>query len=108
MSTEPNQRVLTIIIKRDFFDQIADGSKTEEYREASDHWGQRLLTPEGKIREYDVVEFINGYAKNAPRLLVEWKGTELVIYDDAPEDSENPDDYEFVISLGKVLKRINC
>ena len=100
-----DKRVLRMTLKKEFFDQIANGTKVEEYRDMSGHWISRLLEEDGSSREYDYVEFINGYAKNAPRLLVEWKGTETALYDDAPENSENPDDYSFIIQLGKVIEK---
>ncbi|QJD77142.1 ASCH domain-containing protein [Spirosoma rhododendri] len=107
-SINTEQRVLSIVIKKEWFDQIADGTKNEEYRDFTPHWQSRLLNSDDEYREFDVVEFINGYNKNAPRLVVEWKGTEVVMFDDATDNSDNPDDYQFVISLGKVLKRTNC
>lgn len=105
-SIEP--RVLSIVIKKEWFDQIADSTKTEEYRDFTQHWCSRLLTSDYQYREFDVVEFINGYNKNAPRLVVEWKGTVAALYDDAPDDSTDPSDSYFIISLGKVLTRVNC
>jgi uncharacterized protein YeaO (DUF488 family) len=58
--------ILKLNLHREFFDAIASGEKRIEYREASPYWKQRL---EG--RSYDYVEFRNGYAKDAPEMLVE-------------------------------------
>lgn len=54
-------RVLQLNLAQPWFDQIANGKKRTEYREAKPYWAQRL---EG--RTYDLIEFRNGYAPDAP------------------------------------------
>src|SRR3974390_35737 len=54
---------------RQYFAQIAARTKRTEYREVSRYWKSRL---EG--REYDKILFRNGYARNAPEMLVEFRG----------------------------------
>jgi len=44
---------------------IASGEKCEEYRELKPYWHTRLN------KKYDVIQFRNGYSKNAPKLLIE-------------------------------------
>ena len=48
---------------RKYFDAIVDGTKTIEYRKKTDYWKKRI---EG--REYDYIQFRNGYAKIAPTM----------------------------------------
>ncbi len=51
-------KILHLHLKAKWFNQIADGRKTEEYRLANAHWRKRL---EG--RAYDEVWLYNGYPK---------------------------------------------
>ena len=62
-------RILHLNLFRKYFDQIAEGTKTIEYRDKTDYWKKRI-----ENREYDIIKFRNGYAKNAPTMLVEYKG----------------------------------
>ena len=62
-------RILRLTLHREFFAAIAAGEKHTEYREAKPYWQKRL---EG--REYDAILFRNGYARNAPEMLVEFRG----------------------------------
>jgi hypothetical protein len=61
--------VLRLNLHWQFFSEIARGIKHIEYRKRAPHWKKRL---EG--RHYDVIKFRNGYAKNAPEMLVEFRG----------------------------------
>lgn len=65
---------LKIVIKGEYFDAIASKKKTVEYRDESDLWESRLYDKEAKKRAYDTIEFINGYNKDARRMIVEYKG----------------------------------
>jgi hypothetical protein len=81
--------VLHLNLHRQFFAAIAAGTKRTEYRAAKPYWRTRL---EG--RKYDRILFRNGYAKDAPEMLVELRrirknGTGRGAY--------------YAISLGKVL-----
>lgn len=62
-------RVLRLTLKKKWFDMIASGEKTEEYRTPSEWIFSRLI---GK--GYDVVEFSNGYGKHVPRVVVKYFG----------------------------------
>ena len=67
-------RVLTLPIKGEYFDQIRDGTKLEEYRLRNVHWGCRI---EG--REFDTVVLTRGYPKGGgvegeTRLTRKWRG----------------------------------
>jgi hypothetical protein len=66
MPSMSKMAILRMTLKREFFDKIARGEKNEEFREYKPHWKKRL---EG--RKYDAILFRNGYASNAPEMLVE-------------------------------------
>jgi hypothetical protein len=59
-----------------------------------------------RLKEYDWVEFTNGYGKNKPKVTLECKGIEL--------SEGNPDwgaikgEVYFVIKLGSEIARSNC
>lgn len=61
--------VLHLTLKKKWFDLIASGVKKEEYRECKPYWQTRLLN-----RNFEAVCFRNGYGKDAPAILVEFKG----------------------------------
>ena len=94
---------------------IKSGVKKEEYREIKDYWIKRfkdmsLEPPFKPFKEFSVIEFKNGYAKDAPTMRVEFKGihigkpkVEWCI--DAIEFDQDNGSYEdcFIIELGSVL-----
>lgn len=96
------KKVLFLTLHKEWFNQIAAGVKTTEYRELKDYWVERLCGSEGigSFKKYDEVHFRNGYAKNAPFMRVEFKGTAI------EKDTEYGDRY-FAIKLGKVLELKN-
>ena len=87
------KKVLHLNLYRKYFDQILKGEKTTEYREVTPYWSKRL---EG--RDYDVIQFRNGYAKVAPMMIVEFKGVNI--------DSD-VQGARYAIELGKILETKN-
>jgi len=65
--------MLHLNLLREFFAQIAEGTKRIEYRSRTPYWRTRL---EG--RRYDVIQFRNGYATKAPEMQVEFLGIRKV------------------------------
>lgn len=63
---------LQLTIKKEYFDQIVSGEKTEEYRIIKPYWVKRLID-----REYDRVIFRNGYAKDASIVSKKYLGYEI-------------------------------
>ena len=61
--------ILHLNLHREFFAAIAARTKRIEYRDQTPYWRKRL---EG--RRYDVIQFRNGYATNAPEMRVEFRG----------------------------------
>jgi hypothetical protein len=82
--------ILQLTLKRQWFDEIVRGKKDKEYREYKPYWKTRL---EG--RKYKAVKFRNGYNRNAPEMLVEFRGLTR------DGKSRNAD---YVIKLGRILK----
>ncbi|MEO7487073.1 MAG: hypothetical protein ABIU77_08215 [Ferruginibacter sp.] len=70
-------KILKIVIKGQYFDEIAARTKKIEFREMSPFWQSRLYDAAGKKRVYDVIEFINGYNKNARRMEVKFEGFKI-------------------------------
>jgi len=103
--------VLRLTLKKKWFDMIKAGIKKEEYREVKRYWIQRLCDEveyetnygnwEGVFKKFTHIEFKNGYSKDDPTMLVEFKG--LRIGEAKPEWSDNWQGEVFVISLGAVL-----
>jgi hypothetical protein len=82
--------ILHLNLHREFFAAIASKKKRVERREQSPYWRKRL---EG--RKYDAILFRNGYAKDAPEMLVEFRGLRRY--------GKGYDAY-YAIRLGRILK----
>lgn len=70
--------MLILHIHRAWFDAIAQGYKTVEYRSATPYWAKRL---EG--RDYDSVLLHNGYRPSDPQLVMDYSGCEKIEADGA-------------------------
>ena len=96
-------KVLHLTLKRKWFDLIASGEKTTEYREYKPYWIKRL---DGK--EYQEVHFRNGYSKDSPFMRVLLEGIEVVpdtgglLF--APKNGEVLNGWQFAIVLGQALE----
>ena len=82
--------ILHLNLHRGFFTEIAAGRKWVEYRKQKPYWKARL---EG--RKYDAILFRNGYAKDAPEMLVEFRELRRV-----GQGSKG----KYAIRLGRILK----
>tara|TARA_R110001632_G_scaffold224916_2_gene357627 strand:- start:11 stop:397 length:387 start_codon:yes stop_codon:yes gene_type:complete len=99
-------RVLHLNLKKKWFMMIAKGVKTEEYREIKDYWIKRLKDmslqePFHAFKDFDKIIFKNGYSKDAPTMIVEFKG--IKIDKGFNEWGAEKGRLYFVIKLGKVL-----
>jgi ASC-1-like (ASCH) protein len=83
-------RVLHLNLYREFFAQIAAGTKQIECRRHTRYWRRRM---EG--RHYDVIHFRSGYATQAPEMLVEFLGVRSIRRWGKPH---------YVIRLGRILR----
>jgi hypothetical protein len=84
------RQFLNLTLLKVWFEKIASGEKTEEYRTQKPHWQKRL---EGK--QYDEIHFRNGYAKDAPQMRVECLGITTGEWEGQPC---------YILKLGKILQ----
>jgi hypothetical protein len=84
-------RILHLNLVSRWFDEIAAGTKLEEYRDFTPYWKTRLVD-----REYDVIEFRNGYAPDARRMRVEFRGVTT---------KGRGAERQFVVRLGQIVVR---
>jgi len=94
---------------------ILSGEKTEEYREVKRYWIHRLCNEveyetnwgdwNAIFNKFDTITFKNGYQKNAPEMVVEFKGID--IGEAKPEWSDNWQGDVFRIKLGAILSTKN-
>lgn len=115
-------KVLHLTLMKRWFDMVDAGTKKDEYREIKDYWfrrfyGYSLVNPSDPkdteiystvthnldligqpTRQYDVVEFRNGYSRNAPVISFKCLG---VTIDEGREEwgAESGKKY-FTIKLG--------
>ena len=90
-------KILYLTLKKQWFDMIASGEKREEYREIKKYWNSRLN------KTYDVIEFRNGYAKDAPKIAVKLEAVliGLGITDwGAPENER-----VYILKLGEIISK---
>lgn len=95
-------RNLRLTLNKKWFDMIASGQKKEEYREIKKYWDQRLLH-NGKIKQFDIVTFKNGYSRFSPMMSFEVK--EIVIADGKPEWGAEKGAKYYVIRLGDRIEQ---
>jgi len=82
--------VLNLTLHRHWFEQIASGQKTEEYRFCSPFWERKL---DG--RHFDEIHFRNGYSPDSPWMRVSCLGITLGEWAGRPC---------YVIALGQILE----
>lgn len=102
--------ILKMAMLKEEFDEVLKGEKVEDYRDFIPFWEEQLLVNDkdgAKFKQFDAIEIKNGFEGKVPTILVEWKGTELELFDEAPRNSKDPEDYYFVINFGKILETKN-
>lgn len=63
-------RILRLPVKREYFNQIKAGTKTEEYRIVKEYWGKRI------VKLYDEVWITLGYpSSNETDKIIKFKWT---------------------------------
>lgn len=86
---------LFLPLKKEWYDMIESGEKTEEYREIKEYWLKRLAE-----KRFNRVQFSYGYTKRTMSFLCE--GIEIGTGN--PEWGPEPGKEYFVIKLGRRLK----
>lgn len=120
-----SKTTLKLAVNKTWFDMILSGEKKEEYRELKEYWHKRFSTHwnkaekgkgNGGIKEYDFVEFTNGYSKSSPQVTFEclgiskgkpnpkWVTMDFVYFD--KDDGCYMDCY--IIKIGREVGRQNC
>lgn len=92
--------ILHLTLHRQWFDEIAAGTKRIEYRADTPYWRKRLLRESfrdggGNYRKFDEIHFRNGYHPQSPWMRVEHKVTTF---------GPGPYGNGFQIHLGAVLE----
>lgn len=89
------QKILHLTLMKKWFIEILEGRKVEEYRDIKPYWTKRLFDSNGNVKDYDVIIFRNGYAKDALEMKVEFKGVRV-------------EKDKYVILLGNILEKKYC
>ena len=92
--------ILHLTLKKEFFDQIKKGKKTAEYREYKPYWIKRLMNTDRSFKQFDYINFRNGYHKNAPEFLIEFLGIKIIKHKIGLLKTERV----FEIKLGKIIE----
>lgn len=96
-------KILHLTLKKKWFDLIASGKKTMEYRKDKPYWQKRLLDELGFSKPFDIIRFKNGYG-DVPTVDVEFKGVSFAGPEWCkPANGEVLDGDMIVIKIGKVL-----
>ena len=69
---------LKLTLKKNWFDLMISGEKTSEFRVPGRWIESRLFDKNGLPRQYDYVEFTNGYGSDKPRFRCLFEGFDLV------------------------------
>ena len=96
--------MLTLPIKRKWFDMIASGEKKEEYREITDYYDTRFTNApkfmeDGRLQFYVILRA--GYRANSPALVIQcW----LDVGEGKPEWGAEPGREYFVLHITGVYQ----
>ena len=71
---EKKPRVLRLTLSKPPFEVMVTGEKKIEYRKRSKWLLSRMYNKDGTQKDYDLVEFKNGYGKDKPYFIAEFKG----------------------------------
>jgi len=89
---------LYLNVTRQWFDMISRGEKLEEYRDITPYWSTRIEKIAQKSG-YRAITFRNGYAKNAPTMLVDLLNTKKGI---GKKEWGATEKEQFILELGHV------
>lgn len=101
-------KILKLTLKKQPFEVMETGEKRNEYRSPSEWIKSRLFDKDGYAREYDAVEFTNGYGATRPRFMCKYLGFGLsnknyrLSYSNGLQVHVSEGDY--VIKLGEIIK----
>lgn len=93
-------KILSMPIKKQWFDMILAGDKKEEYRAVTKFYTSRLV-----YKGITHLKFINGYGRDKPFLVVELKN--IIIGTGKEEWGAVLGEQYYVLGLGEVIERGN-
>lgn len=64
------------------FDLMITGEKTVEFRKPTQWIKSRLWDKNGSLKQYDVVKFTNGYGRDKPYFIADFKTVNLSPFED--------------------------
>lgn len=97
-------KTLKLTLTKKWFEMILTGEKTEEYRTIGDYWSARIMerVESGyRYKQFDQVEFTNGYAANSPRAVFKING--IRTQKGNPLWGANPGEHYHTIQLGEYV-----
>lgn len=68
------QKILHLSLKKEAFEVMVTGEKSEEFRKPSKWILSRLYDKSGKPKEYDVIKFTQGYGAHRPHFVCKFEG----------------------------------
>lgn len=113
----PTMGIITLTLKKEWFDMILSGEKKEEYRDIKPYWVRRLI---GNWHQYNdksvfykgdyimpfgvtAITFKNGYGKDVPQFTVEWTGLEVKEPNPNWVPVGDTGKLFFVLKLGRII-----
>ena len=69
---------LKLTLSKKPYEVMVTGEKQKEYRLVSKWMESRLFDKKGYPRHYDFIQFTNGYKKDSPKFICQYKGVSLV------------------------------
>lgn len=106
-----NTKTLLLTLSKQPFDVMKTGKKPIEVRKPSKWILSRLFNPDGTRKEYDLVQFTNGYGNDKPRFEAIFNGFSIaseysvLTYSNGLTVNVEPGDV--LIHLGDIIKRSN-
>ena len=101
-------KTLVLPLKKEWYEMIECGVKTEEYRECKPYWNKRLMRKVWNFadnslcdipKKFDAVKFSYGYTKRT--MTFECKG---ITIDKGRKEWGAPDNDVFIIKLGRRIE----
>lgn len=94
------KRILTLRMKAKWWDQIASGEKTVEFRRATDYWRKRLVG-----RHYDEIHLWKGYPPKTDTTKLLRRKWELIAAERLLHEEFGPEPVDvFCISVGTPIE----
>lgn len=88
-------KILHLTLEKKWFSMILSGEKKEEYREIKPYWDKRLID-----KQYDLIFFRNGYAKNSPRFTIDYLGLSTGL---GSLEWGAPKEAVYILKLGELI-----